>query len=208
MWCVLLASPPARRGGSVAHVAQRARRARLWGCAVGRGAAGRCGSRAVRSGAARWAKQLLSRLASARASLAPRGRTLRVAVVSGLLGSSWDAASAPVRDIGAAQPNFAPAPAFAAVKFQLAAARTSSSETAPPRVHRSPELVFGCLRRLASCGFDISRRQLLTPSAGTQLLGCSPHSHRNVRYDENCCHRIASRLRERACTAADTHCCA
>ena len=78
MWCVLLASPPAQRGGSVAHVAQRARRARLWGSAVWRGAAGECGSRAVRSGAARRRSTALSQLpAFARPSGAARPNSSR-----------------------------------------------------------------------------------------------------------------------------------
>ena len=59
--------------------------------------------------------------------LAPRGQILLAAVVSALLASSWDAASAPVGDIGVAQPNFVPAPAFALVKFQPVATLTRSS---------------------------------------------------------------------------------
>ena len=93
-WCMVcgrLASPPARRGGYVAHVAQRARRARLWGLAVSSGAAGGCGSRAVRSPerAAHGAKVFPTLFAFARPPGAARPNSSRSSsqrTASGLLG--------------------------------------------------------------------------------------------------------------------------
>ena len=105
MWrCWAPREPPARRGG-YAHVAQR-RGARGFGvepCV----AAQRAGAARARCGPSHRAdaQQRSASCLLLRGRPAPRGQTLRAAVVSVLLGVFWDAASSPVRDISAAQPN-------------------------------------------------------------------------------------------------------